>query len=37
MSAFWFIHAADIHLDSPLRGLTRHEGAAAERIRSVTR
>ncbi|MGH9303828.1 MAG: metallophosphoesterase family protein [Acidimicrobiales bacterium] len=37
MSSFRFIHAADIHLDSPLKGLTRHEGAAAERIRSATR
>jgi exonuclease SbcD len=37
MSSFRFIHTADIHLDSPLRGLTRHEGRAAERIRSATR
>jgi len=37
MSSFRFIHTADIHLDSPLRGLTRHEGTAAERIRSATR
>ena len=37
MAAFRFIHTADIHLDSPLIGLTRHEGAAAERIRSATR
>ena len=37
MRSFRFIHTADIHLDSPLRGLTRHEGAAAERIRGATR
>ncbi len=29
---FKFIHAADIHLDSPLRGLARYEGAPADRI-----
>ncbi len=34
---FSFIHAADIHLDSPLRGLERYEGAPAEEIRSATR
>lgn len=34
---FTFIHAADIHLDSPLRGLKRYEGAPIERIRSATR
>lgn len=32
-----FIHAADIHLDSPLRGLARHEGAPTETIRGATR
>lgn len=32
-----FIHAADIHLDSPLRGLERYEGAPAEEIRGATR
>lgn len=32
-----FIHAADIHLDSPLRGLARYEGAPLERIRGATR
>ncbi len=32
-----FIHAADIHLDSPLRGLQRYEGAPAEEIREATR
>ena len=37
MTSFRFIHAADIHLDSPLRGMSRHEGSAAERIRLATR
>jgi DNA repair exonuclease SbcCD nuclease subunit len=37
MASFRFIHTADVHIDSPLIGLTRHEGAAAERIRSATR
>jgi exonuclease SbcD len=37
MSTFRFLHAADIHLDSPLRGLTGHEGNTVERIRSATR
>lgn len=32
-----FIHAADLHLDSPLKGLTRFEGAPVERIQSATR
>ena len=32
-----FIHAADIHLDSPLRGLERYEGAPTEEIRGATR
>lgn len=32
-----FIHAADVHLDSPLRGLERYEGAPAEEIRGATR
>ncbi|MFC1999484.1 exonuclease SbcCD subunit D [Chloroflexota bacterium] len=35
--SFRFIHAADIHLDSPLRGLFDSEGHAAERIRTATR
>lgn len=34
---FTFIHAADIHLDSPLRGLGRYEGAPADAIRGATR
>lgn len=35
--SFSFIHAADIHLDSPLRGLERYEGAPVEEIRNATR
>lgn len=34
---FKFLHAADIHLDSPLRGLERFEDAPVERIRKATR
>jgi exonuclease SbcD len=34
---FQFIHAADIHLDSPLRGLMSFEGAPVTRIQSATR
>lgn len=34
---FRFIHAADIHLDSPLRGLERYPGAPVEEIRGATR
>ncbi len=32
-----FVHAADIHLDSPLRGLERYEGAPVAEIRGATR
>ena len=32
-----FIHAADVHLDSPLHGLERYEGAPVDEIRSATR
>jgi len=32
-----FIHAADIHLDSPLRGLEKYEGAPVSEIRGATR
>ena len=32
-----FVHAADLHLDSPLRGLERYEGAPFDRIRGATR
>jgi len=35
--ALSFLHAADIHLDSPLRGLERYEHAPVERIRGATR
>lgn len=34
---FKFIHTADIHLDSPLRGLEAHEGAPVDEIRGATR
>ncbi len=34
---FKFIHAADIHLDSPLKGLERYEGAPVDEIRGATR
>jgi DNA repair protein SbcD/Mre11 len=37
MQSFKFIHAADIHLDSPLRGLSRYEGLPVEEIRKATR
>jgi len=32
-----FVHAADLHLDSPLCGLPRYEGAPIEAIRGATR
>lgn len=32
-----FLHCADIHLDSPLRGLERYEGAPVEQVRGATR
>jgi DNA repair exonuclease SbcCD nuclease subunit len=34
---FKFLHAADIHLDSPLRGLNRYDGAPVDEIRGATR
>lgn len=37
MTGFRFLHAADVHLDSPLRGLAGQQGQAAERIRGATR
>ncbi len=37
MTSFRFIHTADIHLDSPLKGLAGYEGPAVERIRTATR
>lgn len=35
--SFRFLHAADIHLDSPLRGLSRYEGVPADTVRTATR
>ncbi|HTN87736.1 MAG TPA: DNA repair exonuclease [Sorangium sp.] len=32
-----FVHAADLHIDSPLRGLGRYPGAPVEQIRGATR
>ena len=32
-----FLHCADLHLDSPLRGLERYEGAPAQDMRDATR
>ena len=32
-----FIHAADVHLDSPMRGLEEYAGAPVERLRLATR
>jgi DNA repair exonuclease SbcCD nuclease subunit len=32
-----FLHAADIHLDSPLRGLDEYEGAPIQALRGATR
>jgi len=32
-----FIHTADIHLDSPLKGLEAHEDAPVDEIRGATR
>ena len=37
MRSFRFIHAADIHLDSPLKGLAGLEGSAVKTIQSATR
>ena len=34
---FSFIHAADVHLDSPLQGLSRYDEAPADAIRGATR
>lgn len=34
---FRFLHAADIHLDSPLKGLSQYEGAPVEQLRGATR
>lgn len=32
-----FVHAADLHIDSPLRGLDEYEGAPVERVRLAPR
>jgi DNA repair exonuclease SbcCD nuclease subunit len=32
-----FVHAADLHIDSPLRGLAAYDGAPVERVRGATR
>ena len=37
MSDFRFIHCADLHIDSPLRGLQAYEGAPVDRLRRATR
>lgn len=37
MNSFRFLHAADIHLDSPLTGLARYEGLPVEDVRGATR
>ncbi len=37
MPPFRFIHAADLHIDSPLRGLETYAGAPVDRLRGATR
>ena len=37
MPGFTFLHAADLHIDSPLVGLNRYEGAPVEEIRQASR
>lgn len=37
ITTFRFLHAADIHLDSPLHGLSRYDGVPAEEVRGATR
>ena len=37
MSTWKFVHAADVHLDSPMLGLEHHESAPAGRLRGATR
>ena len=34
---FKFLHAADLHLDSPLKGLERYDGAPLDELRPATR
>ncbi len=36
-SVFQFLHAADVHLDSPLKGLEHYEEAPVDEIRGATR
>ena len=35
--SFSFIHAADIHLDSPMQGLVNYKGAPTAHLRAITR
>ena len=37
LTSFSFLHAADIHLDSPLRGLSRYGDLPVDEVRSATR
>ena len=37
LGEFRFVHAADLHLDSPMRGLQRYEGAPVAELRGATR
>jgi exonuclease SbcD len=37
LGSFSFIHAADVHLDSPLHGLARYDGVPVEEVRGATR
>lgn len=37
MSSFRFLHVVDLHLDSPLTGLTRYEGLPVDEVRAATR
>lgn len=37
MTTFRFLHAADIHLDSPLYGLSRYDGIPVDEVRGATR
>jgi DNA repair protein SbcD/Mre11 len=37
MKSFRFLHAADVHLDSPLHGIARYEGIPLEEVRGATR
>ncbi len=37
MASFSFLHAADIHLDSPLVGLSRYDGVPADQVRRAPR